>query len=337
MEIRENYNLKQYNTFGIEVKSRYFVEADREEDLLEFVASYEWEPHKILILGGGSNFLFTEDFEGTVFYPAMKGIEIIEENAEAVLVRVGAGEEWDDFVAWAVKHGYGGVENLSLIPGHVGASPVQNVGAYGMEAGDTIYKVEAINLEKAEQVCIDAADCQFAYRDSIFKRAWKNQYIITRVVFRLLKVPQFRLEYGSVRNELEQMGEGVSLSTIRQAIIRIRNEKLPDVKVLPNAGSFFKNPVVARTIVENLLKQYPDMPVYNVDEKSSKLAAGWMIEQCGWKGKTIGHAGVHTKQALVLVNHGGADGTEVSRLANEIKKSVFMKFGVLIEPEVYVI
>lgn len=337
MEVEENYSLKEYNTFGIDVKCRYWVEADREDELLDFVSSYEWNPYEILILGGGSNFLFTEDFEGTVFYPSMKGMEIVDEDEESVFVRVGAGEEWDDFVAWAVGHGYGGVENLSLIPGHVGASPVQNVGAYGMEAGDTIYSVEAIDLGKARQVSIAAADCQFAYRDSIFKRGWRNQFVITRVVFRLSKVPQFRLDYGSVKSELEKLGGEISLKNVRSAVIHIRNEKLPDVKVLPNAGSFFKNPLVDRSIAENLLSQYPNLPVYTVDEEKSKLAAGWMIEQCGWKGKTLGCAGVYDKQALVLVNRGGADGTEVSRLANEIKKSVFMKFGVWIEPEVYVI
>lgn len=337
MDLKQNYSLKKYNTFGIDVRCKYFVEADQEDELLEFVMMYEWDPFDVLILGGGSNFLFTEDFDGTVFYPAMKGIEIVDEDETSVFVQVGAGEEWDDFVAWAVGHGYGGVENLSLIPGHVGASPVQNVGAYGMEAGETIFKVEAINLEKATLEIIDAEGCKFAYRNSIFKREWKNRYIITRVTFRLSKVPQFRLDYGSVKSELDKLGGGVSLGQIRQAIINIRNEKLPDVHVLPNAGSFFKNPVVDLDFAERLLQHYPEIPVYIVDKKHRKLAAGWMIEQCGWKGMALGRAGVHDKQALVLVNRGGADGTEISRLANEIKKSVFMKFGVWIEPEVYVI
>ncbi len=252
-------------------------------------------------------------------------------------VRVGAGEVWDEWVAWAVEHGYGGVENLSLIPGHVGAAPVQNVGAYGMEAGDTIYRVEAIRLDSAELVRIDATDCQFAYRDSIFKRLWKNQYLIARVIFRLTKKPEFRLEYGSIRNELDQLGGEISLKNIRRAIIRIRQEKLPDVAVLPNAGSFFKNPVVSGEMAEKLLLQYPELPVYQVDDERRKLAAGWMIEQCGWKGRSLGKAGVHKKQALVLVNEGGADGTEVACLANEIKKSVFLKFGVWLEPEVYIV
>lgn len=337
MEIKKNYSLKAYNTFDIDVKCRYFVEADEENKLLEFVRDYEWDPHEILILGGGSNFLFTGDFEGTVFYPAMKGIEQVGEDEHSVWVRVGAGEVWDDFVAWAVAHRLGGVENLSLIPGHVGASPVQNVGAYGVEAGDTIERVEAIDLVKAERVTIEAADCHFAYRDSIFKREWKNQFIVTRVIFRLDKKPEFRLAYGSVKQELEKIGGEITLEKVRQAIILIRNAKLPDVGSVPNAGSFFKNPVVKREKVERLLQQYPEMPVYPVDEEYRKLAAGWMIEQCGWKGKALGRAAVYEKQALVLINRGGADGTDISYLANEIKKSVFMKFGIWIEPEVYVI
>lgn len=337
MKIRENYSLKEYNTFGIDVKCKYFVEVDCEAELLEFVSQYEWDPHEMLILGGGSNFLFTEDFEGTVFYPSMKGIHVIDEDETSVLVRVGAGEEWDFFVNWAVEHGFGGVENLSWIPGHVGAAPVQNVGAYGMEAGDTIYQVEAIQLKKAELLTIDASACRFAYRDSIFKREWKNQFLITQVVFRLSKQPELRLDYGSIRNELLDLGGEYSLKKIRQAIINIRKEKLPDVKEWPSAGSFFKNPVIPRSLAECLLKDYPGLPVYAIDNEQCKLAAGWMIEQCGWRGKNLGKAGVYPRQALVLVNRGGADGTDISRLANEIKKSVFMKFNVWLEPEVYVL
>ena len=336
MEVRENYSLKNYNTFGIDVKCRYFVESDTESEFLEFVSSYELKPEEIMVLGEGSNFLFTDDFDGTVFYPTMKGMEIVEENDEHVWVKVGAGEVWDDFVAWAVEQGYGGVENLSLIPGHVGAAPVQNVGAYGMEAGDTIERVEAIQIEKARKETISAADCRFAYRDSIFKGEWKNRYIVTYVVFRLTKVPEFRLNYGSVREELQKLGE-VSLKNIRRAIIQIRRAKLPDVKELPNAGSFFKNPVVSREQAGQLKERYPGLPVYPVDEDRVKLAAGWLIEQCGWKGKDLGKAGVYEKQALILVNRAGASGVEVARLANEVKKSVFMTFGVWIEPEVYVI
>ena len=308
IEVKEDYSLKAYNTFDIDVKCKYFVESDEEEALRAFVADYEWEPSEVLILGGGSNFLFTEDFAGTVFYPAMQGKEKIKENEEEVWVRIGAGVEW-----------------------------VQNVGAYGMEAGERIDRVEAIALDKATRVEIAGKDCRFAYRDSIFKREWKNQYIITRVVFRLSKKPEFRLDYGTLRSELEKMGGEVNLTNIRQAVIRIRRSKLPDVAEIPNAGSFFKNPMVRREQADRLLAEYPGMPVYEVDDACCKLAAGWLIEQCGWKGRTLGKAGVHDKQALVLVNQGGASGIEIARLANEVRKSVFMKFGIWIEPEVYVI
>lgn len=334
MKITENCSLKGYNTFGIDVKCKYFVDSGCEDDLLDFVSSYELKPEELLILGEGSDFLFTEDFDGTVFYPSMKGIEVVEEDGCAVFVRVGAGEVWDDFVAWAVAHGYGGVENLSLIPGHVGASPVQNVGAYGMEAGEVIQRVEAIDIEKAQKVVLTAEDCRFGYRDSVFKREWKNKFIITYVVFKLAKKPVFRLDYGSLKDELE--GE-VSLAAVRKAVIRVRQSKLPDVKVLPNAGSFFKNPVVTQAKADALRAAHSGMPEYPTDDGQVKLAAGWLIEQCGWKGKSLGRAGVHDKQALVLVNLGGATGVEVAHLANEIKKSVFIRFGVWIEPEVYIL
>lgn len=336
MKIEENYSLKPYNTFGIDVKCKYFAESDREEDWLEFITSYELEPEEILILGEGSNFLFTEDFDGTVLYPTIKGIEIQEEDEYKVIVRVGAGENWDEFVNWAVTHNYGGIENLSLIPGHVGASPVQNIGAYGVEAKDVIRQVEAIDIEKARKVYIGAEACHFSYRDSIFKQGWKNKYIVTYVHFELAKQPVFQLNYGSVTAEIEALGGEINLKNIRQAIINIRNAKLPDVKVLPNAGSFFKNPLILKEQADRLHEKYPDMPVYPAGENNVKLAAGWLIEQCGWKGKTIGHAGVHEKQALVLVNRGEASGVEIAHLANEIKKSVFIRFGVLIDPEVYV-
>lgn len=337
MEVRENYSLKNYNTFGIDVKCRYFVETDREEELLDFVASYELIPEEILILGEGSNFLFTGDFEGTVIYPGMKEIEVVKEDEKEVWVRVGAGTVWDDFVAWTVERGWGGVENLSWIPGHVGASPVQNVGAYGMEAGESIVKVEAIDIGHACKIEIDAADCRFAYRNSIFKGPWKNKFIITYVIFALQKQPVFRINYGNVQEEIKRLGGEITLKTVRQAIIDIRQAKLPDVKVWPNAGSFFKNPIVDTGTAEQIRKKYPEIPVYQMPDGRAKLAAGWLIEACGWKGKILGNAGVYEKQALVLINRGGADGVDVTHLANEIRKSVFMKFGLWIEPEVYVI
>lgn len=334
MRIEENYSLKNYNTFAIDCRCKYFIESDNEADFLEMASSYELLPEELLILGGGSNLLLTEYFDGTVLFPRMQGIEILTEDNNCVDVRVGAGVVWDDFVSWAVEKGLGGVENLSGIPGRVGASPVQNVGAYGMEAGGTIVKVEAIDLEYARKVTIDAAQCRFAYRDSVFKHEWKNKYIITYVVFRLNKRPVFCLEYGNIKSKLEALGQETTLAAVRRAVLDIRNEKLPDVSELPNAGSFFKNPVVSEEVMFALREKYPQIPFYPVDEGRVKLAAGWLIEQSGWKGRREGNAGVYEKQALVLVNYGGATGIEITRLANEIKKSVFILFGVWLEPEV---
>lgn len=337
MRIEENFNLRAYNTFALDCRCRYFIESDSEEELLELASSYDLEPDKILLLGGGSNFLFTEDFDGTVIYPTIGGIAVVREDEESVWVKAGAGVVWDDFVAWSVEHGFFGVENLSLIPGHVGAAPVQNLGAYGMEAADAVYEVEAVDIQGACRVTLSAADCCFGYRDSIFKHQWKNKYIITSVVFRLKKRGEFRLDYGSIRAELEKAGGDVSLQSVRKAVIRIRRSKLPDVEEMPNAGSFFKNPVVPLRVAEEMKREAPDMPVYPLDGESAKLAAGWLIEQAGWKGKTLGQAGVHDRQALVLVNRGNATGLEITRLANEIKKSVFMRYNVWLEPEVNIL
>lgn len=336
MEVKEDFSLKAYNTFAVDVKCKYFVESDREKDFVEFVRAYDLSEEEVLVLGGGSNLLFTEDFGGVVFYPSMKGFRVEREDEGRVSVNVGAGEIWDDFVAWAVECGYGGVENLSLVPGHVGAAPVQNVGAYGMEAGETIERVEAVDIATGESVKIAAEDCRFGYRDSIFKHEWRNRFIVTRVTFRLAKRPEFCLDYGNVREEVMKAGE-VSLRRVREAVIRIREAKLPDVRALPNAGSFFKNPVVGRREAASLRAKWPGMPVYPAEGGGMKLAAGWLIEQAGWKGRGSGNVAVHDKQALVLVNRGGASGMEIARLANEVKKAVFMKFGVVLEPEVNII
>ena len=336
MEVKENFNLKAYNTFAVDVKCKYFVESDKGEDFAEFAKAYDLSRENVLVLGGGSNLLFTEDFDGVVLYPSMRGFRVEEEDDESVRVSVGSGEVWDDFVAWAVEHGYGGVENLSLVPGHVGATPVQNIGAYGVEAGETIKRVEAVDLISGEKVEIGAEDCRFGYRDSIFKHEWRNRFVVTQVTYCLTKRPEFRLDYGNVREEVLKMGE-VSLRHVREAITRIREAKLPDVNVLPNAGSFFKNPVVGEREAEALRAKYPELPVYAAKEGGVKLAAGWLIEQAGWKGRAHGHAAVHDKQALVLVNRGGATGIEIARLANEVKKAVFMRFGVVLEPEVNII
>ena len=333
-----DYSLRSHNTFGLDVRCERFIEYGDVGELRQILSGLRVRPSvRYLHIGAGSNLLFTRDFDGTVLHSAISGREVVASDADTVSVKVGAGEVWDDFVAWAVGKGYGGVENLSLIPGHVGAAPVQNVGAYGMEAGDTVEAVEAVDLEKGVKVRIGAGECRFGYRDSAFKREWRNRFVVTRVWFRLSKHPRFRLDYGSVRAEVEKLGGEVTPGKVREAVVRIREAKLPDVKSVPSAGSFFKNPVVEAGMAERLAEEYPGMPLYRLEDGRCKLAAGWLIEQCGWKGKSLGRAGVYEKQALVLVNRGGADGMEIARLANEIKKSVFVRFGVWIEPEVNVV
>ena len=333
--MEQKYSLLSHNTFGIDVSAACFLEYASVDELRGLIGSGRvTSPY--LHIGGGSNLLFTKDYEGTILHSRIGGVEIVAETDDDIVVRVGAGVVWDDFVDYCVQRHWYGVENLSLIPGHVGATPVQNIGAYGTEAGECIDRVEAVDIVKGERVTIDAETCRFSYRDSIFKHEWKNRFLVTYVTFRLAKHPEFRLHYGSVKDEVNRLGE-LSLKTIRQAIIRIREAKLPDVKVLPNAGSFFKNPMVERVIADTLQEKYPALPVYPVDDDHVKLAAGWLIETAGWKGKVVGHAGVHDKQALVLVNTGGATGIEIAHLANEIKKSVFLQFGVWLEPEVNVI
>ena len=292
MKEYKDYSLLNHNTFGMDVKAKRYVEYDNEEELKALIPTLSGE---VLHMGGGSNLLFKGDFEGTVLHSAIKGIEVVDESAESALVRAGAGEVWDDFVAWAVERGYGGVENLSLIPGEVGASAVQNIGAYGVEAKDVIALVEAIDLSNGQKRVFGTEECNYAYRQSIFKNALKGKYAITYVTYRLQKQPVLKLDYGNIRAVLGDNGQH-TISDVRQAIIDIRNAKLPDPKVQGNAGSFFMNPVVSREKFLSIQKDYPQMPFYEV-EGGVKIPAGWMIDQCGWKGKSLGRAGVHDKQA----------------------------------------
>ena len=334
--MKELYNcsLLPYNTFGMDVKASRFVEYASVEELRGLWNAEREAVARALHIGGGSNLLFASDYEGLILHSAIKGYTVVKETEEEVEVRVGAGEVWDDFVAYTVANGWYGAENLSLIPGEVGASAVQNIGAYGVEAKDLIVSVDTFGLETGEERRFMREECRYAYRESVFKQELKGKYAVTFVTYRLKKHPIFHLEYGNIRAELEKQGCQVDLENVRRIIIAIRQAKLPDPKVLGNAGSFFMNPVVPKMQFEALLAQYPDMPHYPVDEAHVKIPAGWMIDRCGWKGKRVGHAGVHEKQALVLVNCGGATGKEVMHLAEEIVASVRERFGVTIRPEV---
>ncbi|MCY1633738.1 UDP-N-acetylmuramate dehydrogenase [Marinifilum sp. D737] len=332
-QLLENYSLKKHNTFGIEAKAKYFFEFETEEEIQDFLKKNDIVDTQYIILGGGSNLLFTEDFDGLVLHPNITGIELLDEDEDSVLLRVGCNEEWDEFVGWAVNNDLYGIENLSLIPGKIGASPVQNIGAYGVEAKEVIENVEAISIESKDAVIFSNARCEFGYRNSVFKNEYKNLFIITHVQFRLKKKADFKIHYGAIQKELEAYKE-VNLKNIREVIIKIRESKLPDPEELGNAGSFFKNPVVDKEKADKLKAQYENMPSYEVSDSETKLAAGWLIEQCDWKGKRFGDAGVHKDQALVLVNYGNANGNDILKLANDIRKSVMFKFGVKLEMEV---
>jgi UDP-N-acetylmuramate dehydrogenase len=318
----------------MDVQTALFIEYATKEELKEILQNQQLEEGRWLHIGGGSNLLFMGDYSGTILHSSIKGYEVLSEDAEEVVVRVGAGEVWDDFVAYTVAQGWYGAENLSWIPGEVGASAVQNIGAYGVEAKDLIVNVETIEVATGEERIFSNAECAYAYRESIFKLSLKGQYIVTHVSYRLKKTPSYHLDYGNVRAELAKANFDLTLANVRQVIIDIRQAKLPDPNVQGNAGSFFMNPIVPRAHFEALLKDYPQIPHYEVDADRVKIPAAWMIDQCGWKGKRLGNAGVHDKQALVLVNCGGATGAEVVRLSEEIQQSVFKMFGIQIYPEV---
>lgn len=333
-----DYSLKSLHTFGMDVRAAHFVEYASVDELRTLLVRLhtEWTELPWLHIGGGSNLLFASDsYPGVIVHSAIKGWQVVHEDETSVHLRVGAGVVWDELVAYTVSQGWGGMENLSLIPGEVGASAVQNIGAYGMEAKDLIVDVETIEAASGEPYIFDCESCDYAYRYSMFKSAeYKGCFIITHVTYRLQKHPVFHLDYGNIRAELDRMGEGVSLETVRQAVINIRESKLPDPKVTGNAGSFFMNPVVPREVMERIRVDYPQMPFYEVDAGRVKIPAGWMIEQCGWKGRSLGRAAVHDKQALVLVNLGGATGSEVMALSDAVRQDVKEKFGVEIHPEV---
>lgn len=337
IRFKEHYSLKKYNTFNIDALARYFFEFTDLEDLPFFLESNtEIANQQILVLGGGSNLLFIHDFDGLVIHSNVPGVEEVNEDREHVWLEVGAGENWDRFVEYCVLNEFYGIENLSLIPGNLGAAPVQNIGAYGVEVCDFVVTVKGFDLKTKEVYHISAEDCGFTYRDSIFKHEFKNRFVISSVVFRLSKFPNYQLDYGQLKAEVEELGE-INIHNVRNAIVAIRKSKLPDPELIGNAGSFFKNPVVSNELAEKLQKEFKNVPIYPAGKGYTKLAAGWLIEQCGWKGHREGDAGVHGKQALVLANYGTASGNQIFLLSEKIKRSVVKKFGVELEREVNVV
>lgn len=340
--IKENFSLKAYNTFGIDARAEYFSTFSNINELKELLGSKQSVIHKgnykILILGGGSNMLFTKNFEGLVLKNEIPGIEKISEDNEHVYIKVGAGVNWHQLVMYCIEKNWAGMENLSLIPGNTGASPMQNIGAYGVELKDIFYQLEAYHPGDKTLNLFDADQCEFGYRESVFKRKYKNQFVIIYVIFRLNKKPLFNTSYGAIEQELQKMKiKELSIKSISQAVINIRSSKLPDPAQTGNAGSFFKNPEVEKETFDRLQHEFPDIVGYNLANNNFKLAAGWLIEQAGWKGYRKGDAGCHGRQALVLVNYGNATGKEIYSLSEEIIESVDQKFGVRLQREVNII
>jgi len=335
MTLSEDHSLKAQNTFGVDCNARFFAAFGSEQQARELLTA---STAPVLILGGGSNILLTQDFPGTVLKNEIKGIEIIEDSAAHSVVKVGGGVVWHDLVMWSIEQGLSGIENLSLIPGSVGAAPMQNIGAYGVEIKSVFQKLEAISIESLEKRSFSNEECQFGYRTSIFKEQLKGKYIITYVYLILLKKPVHNTSYGAIKAELKAMGvETLSVKSISAAIINIRQRKLPNPKDIGNGGSFFKNPIVSAVQFHRLQQTYPDIVGYTVSETDIKVAAGWLIDQAGWKGYRKGDAGIHKNHALVLVNYGQAKGHELVELAKQVQQSVWKKFGIMLEAEVNII
>lgn len=334
MELKENFNLKDFNTFGISASAKFFVALKNESDLIELLKNSIFKENKNLFLGGGSNVLFTKDFDGIVIKNELKGIEIIEDTLEYARVRAMGGESWHDLVLFAVEKNLWGIENLSFIPGTVGAAPMQNIGAYGAEICDTLDEVETYELATGLKKVFKTYECNLGYRESFFKKEGKGKYFISAIVLKLSKIPKINTEYKVLKDYLAQNNiEVKSAKDVAQAVEAIRRSKLPDPKVLGNAGSFFKNVIVAKEKLAELLQIYPQMPHFP-DEDGEKIPTAWLIEECGFKGQIFGSAGVHDKQALVLVNHGEATGQDILNLAEKIISAVHKKFGITIDHEV---
>jgi len=333
-QVLENVSLKHLNTFGVEAKARWFTEINSEQDLIDLFRDERWKTAERLVIGGGSNILFTKDFNGLVIRMNIKGISQKIEG-EDIYITAGGGEVWNDLVNYCVDRGFAGIENLSLIPGSVGASPIQNIGAYGVELKDVFFKCEVFNISTGEFSTFHNADCRFGYRESVFKSELKGKVIITSVTYKLSAKPNLNTTYGAISSELQNRRiEQPTIKDISRVVSDIRVSKLPDPSTIGNAGSFFKNPVVSQDTFEKIKSSFPDTVHYCLPNSTVKLAAGWLIEQCGWKGKKIGETGTWKNQALVLVNHGNATGTEVYELSSAIINDVKSKFGVVLEREV---
>lgn len=337
IQIKQNISLKSYNTFGIDVKAKHFVSVNSITELQE-VLKLKAYPNKFF-LGGGSNMLLTKDLDALVIHIAIKGIEIVSENSQSVMVKVNAGENWHEFVLWCLDRDFGGIENLSLIPGNVGSAPIQNIGAYGVELKDVFLSCEAMNVENLSLKTFTKEECQFGYRESIFKRQAKGQYIITGITLHLSKNDHIlHTDYGTIASQLQVMGvANPTIQDISNAVIAIRQSKLPDPNEIGNSGSFFKNPIISAQHFNDLKTIFPDIPSYKVSDEEVKVPAGWLIEKAGFKGKTFGNYGVHKKQALVLVNYGGAKGSDLLKLAELIRKTIKRVFNIEIETEVNVV
>jgi UDP-N-acetylmuramate dehydrogenase len=335
MQIQKNVALKRLNTFGLESRAAFFVDVHTDAEVKQLISDPAWKDVRKFILGGGSNILLLQDLNALVIHSVIKGIEKTREDDAHIWLRVGGGEVWHDFVMYCVQHGYAGIENLSLIPGTVGAAPMQNIGAYGVEIKEVVESVEAVSLATGSKETFSWEQCRFGYRESIFKHELRGQYFITGVNFRLDKKPAFKVQYGDIQKTLDSMGvTELSIKAISDAVIHIRKSKLPDPAEIGNAGSFFKNPEISLENYEKLQASFPAIPGYIVDAKTMKVPAGWLIEQAGWKGHRQGAIGVHERQALVLVNHGGGTGLEIKDLSKKIQHSIEAKFGIVLQTEV---
>lgn len=336
MKVFRDLSLKEHNTFGVDVKAKYFVKVNDINDIHETLRSDEFKDLPLLILGGGSNILFTDDYPGIIIYPDICHIKLLKEDGKYVFVKAGAGISWNEFVEHAVIKGWGGIENLVLIPGNVGATPIQNIGAYGVEVSDVVKSVEAVDLRTGDIKTFSNVDCRFGYRDSIFKNEFFHRYLITDVTYRLTKKHDLVTHYGEIEDELGNFDDR-NIFTVKNAIVNIRRRKLPDPKDIGNAGSYYKNPVISSKKAEEMKLEFPEIKIFNISEKEKKVAAGWLIEKCGWKGKRVGNAGVYKNHALILVNHGNATGKEIFDLSVRIEESVLKKFGIKLEKEVRII